>query len=135
MAVQNVTSLTITVQWGTVPCSKQNGEITGYLVTYGEVDSSPELVTGTVRIVENETTAYTVICESGSGSGNDGLVNMGSGSESERTNTTMYVSATDLRITLTGLRPSTNYSITVAAYNSAGFGLQSDLLFVKTNGE
>ena len=30
-----VTSTTITVQWGSVPCIHQNGDITGYSVRYG----------------------------------------------------------------------------------------------------
>ena len=35
MAVTNVASSTITVQWGEVPCIHQNGVITGYSVQYG----------------------------------------------------------------------------------------------------
>ena len=34
-----VNSTTITLQWGPVACLYRNGEITGYLVTYGEVGS------------------------------------------------------------------------------------------------
>ena len=45
------------------------------------------------------------------------------------------VSVSEQQVTLTGLRPSTNYSITVAAYNSVGIGQQSQPVFVKTNGE
>ena len=39
MTVTGVTSSTISVQWGSVPCIHQNGNITGYLVQY-EVDGS-----------------------------------------------------------------------------------------------
>ena len=35
MTVTDVTSTTITVQWGSVPCIHQNGDITGYSVRYG----------------------------------------------------------------------------------------------------
>ena len=35
----SVTSSTITVQWGMVPCIHQNGPITGYSVRYGEMGS------------------------------------------------------------------------------------------------
>ena len=34
MALTDVTSSTITVQWGEVPCIHQNGDITGYSVQY-----------------------------------------------------------------------------------------------------
>ena len=35
MGVSEVTSSSITVQWGAVPCIHRNGEITGYSVQYG----------------------------------------------------------------------------------------------------
>ena len=35
--VSEVTSSSITVQWGTVPCIHRNGDITGYSVQYGVV--------------------------------------------------------------------------------------------------
>ena len=38
--VTDVTSSTITVQWGMVPCIHQNGPITGYSVRYGVMGSS-----------------------------------------------------------------------------------------------
>ena len=34
VTVTGVTSSTINVQWGSVPCIHQNGDITGYLVQY-----------------------------------------------------------------------------------------------------
>ncbi|CAI8029060.1 Receptor-type tyrosine-protein phosphatase S [Geodia barretti] len=39
VSVAGVTSSTITVMWGSVPCIHQNGDITGYLVQYGAVGS------------------------------------------------------------------------------------------------
>ena len=104
-------------------------------MTYGEEKNSNE--TGTVRrtdATENETDSVSDSV-SDSRCGSDSLMNVGSGGKSDRTNTTVNVSATDLSVILTGLRPSTNYSITVAAYNNAGVGRNSDTLFVKTNGE
>ena len=35
----DITATTITVQWGPVNCSEQNGDITGYIVQYGVVGS------------------------------------------------------------------------------------------------
>ena len=37
VSVSEVTSSSITVQWGTVPCIHRNGDITGYSVQYGVV--------------------------------------------------------------------------------------------------
>ena len=37
VGVSEVTSSSITVQWGTVPCIHRNGDITGYSVQYGVV--------------------------------------------------------------------------------------------------
>ena len=37
--ISEVTSSSITVQWGTVPCIHRNGDITGYSVQYGVVGS------------------------------------------------------------------------------------------------
>ena len=39
VGVSEVTSSSITVQWGAVPCIHRNGEITGYSVQYGVVGS------------------------------------------------------------------------------------------------
>ena len=39
MTVTDVTSSTISVQWGSVPCIHQNGDITGYSVQYGLMES------------------------------------------------------------------------------------------------
>ena len=45
MTVTGVTSSTISVQWGSVPCIHQNGDITGYSVQYGLMGSGQKLVT------------------------------------------------------------------------------------------
>ena len=37
VSVSEVTSSSITVQWGAVPCIHRNGDITKYKVRYGEV--------------------------------------------------------------------------------------------------
>ena len=50
--VSEVTSSSITVQWGPVDCIHRNGDITGYSVQYGQVGSGSTqtmLVTGTPR--------------------------------------------------------------------------------------
>ena len=48
----------------------------------------------------------------------------------------MSVSGRDaLQVTISGLRPSRTYSIQVAAVNSAGIGVYSDLLIVQTEGK
>ena len=39
VSMTEVTSSTITVQWGMVPCIHQNGPITGYSVRYGVMGS------------------------------------------------------------------------------------------------
>ena len=87
MSVSEVTSSSITVQWGPVDCIHRNGDITGYSVRYG-----------------SETVSV-----SGDSSGG------------------MYV--------ISGLMPSTTYSIQVAAETSAGTGPYSDLRIVNTNSE
>ena len=61
----SVTSSTITVQWGMVPCIHQNGPITGYSVRYGEMGSGStqtESATGNEAVISGlqTTTNYTV---------------------------------------------------------------------------
>ena len=52
--VTDMTSTTVTVQWGPVPCIHQNGAITGYSVIYGEVGKeSPQQ---TVIVSERKST-------------------------------------------------------------------------------
>ena len=83
-----VTSSSITIRWEPVKCIHRNGQITGYLVKYG-----------------NPTTPNTHIL-----------------SVSENVNET----------NLLGLIPGTNYSIQVAAANTAGVGVYSEEVTVKT---
>ena len=141
MYVGNVTSFTITVTWRVVPCTVRNGEISGYLVSYDEVQSD-KLLISTMRMakdsngIDNTTTsakppASIKGCRSGSEDvlDKDYVVNNGSGSDLG--NRSVFV--TELQATLTGLRPSTNYSIIVAAINGAGVGEQSDTLYVETS--
>ena len=86
VSVSEVTSSSITVQWGPVDCIHRNGDITGYSVQYGS---------------EN-------VSISGDSSGG------------------MYV--------ISGLMPSTTYSIQVAAETSAGTGPFSTVLYQLTAG-
>ena len=134
-----MTSFTITVTWRVVPCTVQNGEISGYLVSYDDVQSD-KLLSSTAEdsnSIDNTTTSakQPVRCRSGSGSGSEDVLDkdyvVNNGSESNLENKSVLV--TELQATLTGLRPSTNYSITVAAINGAGVGEQSDTLYVETS--
>ena len=43
-----ISSTSITVQWGAVPCMDQNSEITGYKIRYGPVGSSQRTQTNVV---------------------------------------------------------------------------------------
>ena len=85
LAIAVVSSSTISVQWGSVPCIHQNGDITGYSV-------------------------------------------MGSGN----TQTMPVSGAGTTQTTISGFIPSTTYSIEVAAVNSAGTGVYSDLVMNET---
>ena len=53
VSVVGVTSSTITVMWGSVPCIHQNGDITGYSVQYGIMGSGNK---DTVETSETEIT-------------------------------------------------------------------------------
>ena len=44
VSVSEVTSSSITVQWGAVNCSHRNGDITGYSVRYGVQESGTHTV-------------------------------------------------------------------------------------------
>ena len=85
----DVTSSSITVQWGAVDCIHHNGDITGYLVQYGMQGSGS---TQTVSILGSATTEAAI----------------------------------------SGLTPFTSYVANIAAVNSAGIGVYSDLLTVET---
>ena len=91
VSVSEVTSTSITVQWGAVDCIHRNGDITGYTVRY-EVQGNGSTQTATV---------------SGGGS---------------------------TQIIISGLTPSTNYSIEIAAVNSVGTGVYSNVIFHLTQG-
>ena len=90
MSVSEVTSSSITVQWGSVDCIHRNGDITGYSVWYGVQGSA----------VEEQTVP---------------------GGDTRQT-------------TISGLTPSTTYSIEVAAVNSAGTGVYSSAIYNLTQG-
>ena len=48
---------------------------------------------------------------------------------------TLYRDSSDTRVTLSGLRPSTTYTIQVAAVNTAGIGSYSSPINISTDGE
>ena len=136
VSVTDVTAYAVTVRWGVVPCSARNGNITGYLVTYymeGEngtiTEDSASTLSGSGEVTDNGTThidGITSVCK--------GTIAAG-GSGEEAAYTQVVNVSTGLSVTLTGLRPSTNYSITVAAHNSAGIGPLSKSLIVETYSE
>ena len=80
VSVSEVTSSSITIQWGAVDCIHQNGDITSYSVQYNEVGSE---IIRSLTVSQDE-------------------------------------------VTITGLSSSTNYSIEVAAVNTAGTGVFSE---------
>ena len=92
VSTSNVTSSSISVQWGPVDCIHRNGDITGYSVRYGVV------VNGSTQTM------------------------IASGGDSTEAN-------------ITGLMPSTNYSIEVAAVNNVNTGVYSIPLSVITEGK
>ena len=77
----SVEARSFNIAWDEVPCSGQNGPITGYLLYYTNTTFSD-----TINITGGENRAYT----------------------------------------LTQLRPYTNYTVTVSAYNDGGNGPTSD---------
>ena len=85
-----MTSSSITVQWGAVPCIHRNGDITGYSVQYGVLGSGSILV-----------------------------IPVSGGSVTQ--------------VTISNLISSTTYSIQVAAVNSEGTGISSELVFSETS--
>ena len=91
VSVSEVTSSSITVQWGPLDCIHRNGDITSYLIRYGEVGNGR---TQTVNVSGGDVTEYTI----------------------------------------SGLMPSTAYSVHVATVNSAGTGPYSDHLIANTKG-
>ena len=90
VSVSDVTSSSITVHWGAVPCIHRNGNITGYSVQYGVLGSGSILV-----------------------------ISVSGGSVTQ--------------VTISNLISSTFYSIQVAAVNSEGTGISSELVFSETS--
>ena len=122
-----MTSLSIAVQWESVPCPDRNGEITGYTVYWWKVETD---MTGSMEMTGSNDVARNVSEISSACSA--ALENT---EADEPESFASNISVSDLNATLTGLRPSTNYSITVAAVNSAGVGEKSHPLFVETDGQ
>ena len=61
VTIPSVTSSTITVQWGMVPCIHQNGPITGYSVRYGVMGSGSSQTETVSGASETETTISDLI--------------------------------------------------------------------------
>ena len=124
MRVIDVTSLSITVQWESVPCPDRNGEIAGYIAHWWKVETD---MTGSMEMTGSNDVARNVssVCSA----------TLENTEADEPENVASNISVSDLNATLTGLRPSTNYSITVAAVNSAGVGEKSHPIFVETDGQ
>ena len=59
VAVSVIDSTSITVQWGAVPCIKQNGDITGYIVWYGSQTQSVSGGSVTETTISNLTPSTT----------------------------------------------------------------------------
>ena len=132
----DVTVFTITVQWGMVPCSAKNGNITGYSVSYitdseNSEDSMTTTMNGMTASLDKNTTTdeSRSVCRDMLGT----MAETGSSSDDEHTQVVNV--STGLSVTLTGLKPSTNYSITVTAYNSACIGHPSEPLIMETDSE
>ena len=138
VSVRDVKAFTITVQWEMMPCTAQNGEIIGHIVYYWETGYGNENYSMTINRTINGELSHgdtmnsenTMSACLSSGHASDIMSNiMGTGSEGDT------VSVSGQQVTLNGLRPSTKYSITVAAYNRAGIGKQSNPLSSETSGE
>ena len=132
-----MTAFTITVQWEMVPCTAQNGEIIGHIVYYWETESGNENDSMTINVTINSKLSHgdtnneenENVCLSSAHAPDMMSNTLGNGNEGDT------VSVSGQQVTLTRLRPSTNYSITVAAYNRAGIGQQSQPLLMETSGE
>ena len=88
--IKQVTSTSITVMWGPVPCDHRNGNITGYVVRY-RIHAS--------GIFRNETTG-----------------------------------GSTMEFTITGLEPSTEYEIKVAAFTVSVGPFTDESLIASTLG-
>ena len=104
--VTNITTASITVQWGPVDCIQRNGDITGYSVQYGVITGYP------VQYGYLETESLEKSMEQ--------TVNVGptTGEAGE--------------LTITELRDYDIYYIAVAAVNRANTGVYSNPVIAKT---
>ena len=59
VSVSVINSTSITVQWGAVPCIEQNGNITGYIVWYGNETQSVSGGSVTETTISNLTPSTT----------------------------------------------------------------------------
>ena len=125
-----MTVFTITVQWGKVPCNAQNGIITNYTVWYNWDTENDNSMAESNEMTDDNMESRRV-CNREDSTLDDAASMTDEGANRRAVN----VSASKHQVTLTGLRPSTNYNITVAAYNNVGIGQQSQPVLVKTNGE
>ena len=131
-----MTAFTITVQWEMVPCTAQNGEIIGYIVYYWETEHGNENdFTNNITVNGEVSHGDTINDEErknmcmGSGYAPDMM------STTQSTGSEADITASGQEVTLIGLIPSTNYSISIATYNRAGIGQPSQPLLLETNSE
>ena len=130
VSVTDVTVFTITVQWGKVPCNARNGNVTNYTVLYNWDTENGNSMAGSSEMTDDNMESRSVCNRE------DSTLDYAASITDESVNRqAVNVSASEQKVTLTGLKPSTNYSITVAAYNSVGIGQQSQPVLIKTNGE
>ena len=131
VSLRDMAAFTITVQWEMVPCTAQNGEIIGHIVYYWETEyGNVNAINVTVSGEPSHSDTTDEVKKSECGHAPDMMSNtQDTGNEGDS------VSVSGQQVTLTGLTPSTNYSITVAAYNRAGIGKQSQPLLLETSGE
>ena len=133
LSVTDVTVFTITVQWGKVQCTAWNGIITNYTVWYNwDTENGNSMAESSEMTDDNMESRSVCIREDSTLDEDASIADTGPEGVNRRA---VNVSAIKHQVTLTGLRPLTNYHITVAAYNSVGIGQQSQPAFVKTNGE
>ena len=130
VSVTDVTAFTITVQWRKVPCNAQNGIIKNYTVWYNWDTESDNSMAKSSQMTAN--LGNRSVCNKEGSTMDNNALDSGQEGVNRRV---VNVSASEQQVTLTGLRPSTNYSITVAAYNSVGIGQQSQPVFVNTKSE
>ena len=79
MTVTGVTSSTISVQWGSVPCIHQNGDITGYSVQYEVMEvvgggSTTETTLSSLTALTNYSIQVAAVTSSGTGVFSDPVI-------------------------------------------------------------